>query len=168
MVTHPLEQPPARADDDVRERERGSLGNLLAEALEGVGNLLRKRRQHPARAVAVHDEGRLRQRTSCLAGSQRRVPEAAPVVDDHDVGRVLAQDLEDLERCREIGRPDAGVVLDDADVDTRGLVAARPLRTEWSDVPSARDEELDLMPMAAECNGKQRVGCSRAAGAGSA
>ena len=66
VLAHPVEQPPARADDVVGEFERRSLRYLLAEAIERVRDLLGERRQHAPRAVAVDDEGGACQRPARL------------------------------------------------------------------------------------------------------
>ena len=57
MLLHPIEQPPAWADDRIGQLDCRTLGDLLGEAGERVRHLLRELGQDTGRAVAVDDKG---------------------------------------------------------------------------------------------------------------
>src|SRR5262245_19489585 len=116
----------------------------------------------------MDDEGGLVQRKRGLSCTQRSEAEAAPVVDDHDVRWIVAQRIEDLQRWRQIGRPNALIAFENPDVDVRGLVAPYPLRAEGPDFAAACNQETDVVSMPCESDREERVGRSGAPCAGPA
>ena len=105
---HPVEQPFARADHGVRECDRRALRDFLSEAGQPVGHLSSELGEDPARAVAVRDEGRLRQGQSEPACLECREGQGPPVVHDHHLRRTLSQRVVDLEGRCEVRRLDPG------------------------------------------------------------
>src|SRR6266511_6384355 len=104
VLTHPVEQECTRADDDVRELNRG----LLEEADAEHGAEIPRREvgrqvdDVASRAVAEDDEERLPEREAHLPQSQRGVRGRAEVVRDDDVWRLVAQAQHDAVGMREL------------------------------------------------------------------